>query len=436
MCAESAKIHAYNFLGDVYQSDSKLEIAEKYFSKSNALANHLGDRFSEAHAINGLAEIALEKGEFTKAIELANKNIEISQPIENYDALAYAYQLLSKTYKSLKQYDKALENYNNYTEVSSKIFNEEKAEAIGRAEAENEYRIEKELLELEAANIKLEQEIEARNYQKKIAVLISLILIVLGIVITLTIKKRKLKTAKNNLEYIQGKIKHSQKKLLVINQEKNQLFNTVAKNLKQPLNHLYALFKNYKSDENKENTKKQIAYMLQETLFITNNLLNWASQEMREIKEEKEVREFSEIFTHVQNLLEEKIKSKELKIIFNWNSDKNCSVPEHLTKIILINLLNLIINQCQPKDEISIMQSFDEKNHLMLVIIFPKNRVHQQQILALKTKETEKNQKSFGLNLTQKIIQENNWEIELEEDNFKSYLNLKLTTEALNSIPC
>ncbi len=424
---ESIKVPTYNLLGDVYQSQKKYNKANEYFSKARGLAIEFEDQFAEAHSLNGLAEIALEKGDYEQAVLLAKINLEISQPINNFEAEAYANQILSEAFKQQKRYDLAVAHYEDYIAASNQIINEEKATAIGRIEAENEFRIEKELLELETINNQLEKDKEKANLQKKLYSFVGGFIFILVILIYFIKKQQNLSKSKKKLKNIHIQIKQTQKELLAINKEKNQLFNIVAKNLQGPLNKLFSRFKEYQKDEHKASLKKEIGTILHKTLFITNNLLNWASQEMRELKENQQKITISELINTVVKAVEEEVKQKNIQIIFDLNNSPNRYIKRQPLNIILINLLYFIIQESKKAERISITQDLNEDSDIHLLITFSENATIEKQLTGfLNDKHDDIQKDSFSLELTKKIIRENNIKLELQKIKTKLMLSIKV----------
>ena len=81
-----------------------IEDAFSYFNKSYEYAHQINDNRQMALALTNLAAVQLERNDYAKAIENANKSIKYLTALNDYNGLGETYNILGMVYKEQKNY--------------------------------------------------------------------------------------------------------------------------------------------------------------------------------------------------------------------------------------------------------------------------------------------------------------------------------------------
>ena len=152
----------YNNIGVVYKDISDFNNAEKYFLLSLKNRRKMQDRQHEALVLGNLSDISIKKGDYYKAIMLADSSLVMAKEIGSLQVESNAYGFLFDAYERMGDYKKSLYYHKLLKSSSDSLSSAAKFETISDMEAK--YQNEKKQLEI--ANLTKEkslQRVELKN---------------------------------------------------------------------------------------------------------------------------------------------------------------------------------------------------------------------------------------------------------------------------------
>jgi tetratricopeptide (TPR) repeat protein len=99
---------AYNSLGQTCLRLARYQEARFFLEKAEALCRELGAEAERATILGKLGRVYAETGQFEKAIEFQQQDLDSSSRFGNYRALAYALRNLGLSYRAKGDYEKAV----------------------------------------------------------------------------------------------------------------------------------------------------------------------------------------------------------------------------------------------------------------------------------------------------------------------------------------
>ncbi len=170
--------HCYSLVGEIYCTLGHNEKALKYLSKALSIQEKLGDKAGKAISLNRIGEVHARRGKYEDAIDYYYRSLAITRKMSADPLLESVYHNLAQAYSAVNDYKSAYKYHVLYSEAKSKLFNEDKANAVALVRSEYEYE-------------KKNQEIERLNSEQNL-----------------------LRESKNELELFAGKVAHDLKEPL------------------------------------------------------------------------------------------------------------------------------------------------------------------------------------------------------------------------------
>ena len=219
---------SYNNIGVVHRNDKKDDLALDYYSRALEIRKRMGStEKNQGTILNNMGNIYLDKGDYSRAINLFEKGLELHTSIDYKRGIATAYRSFGRYYNLIGEREEALKNYliayNRYLELgrleylrsitlelsrvyreyedyksayeylrdnqlySDSLFNLEKIKSIA-------------LLEMEYNKMKEDETHKLNDQRVKITLYSSFIIIFLFIIIfTLLYSRQKIKIGKQKL---------------------------------------------------------------------------------------------------------------------------------------------------------------------------------------------------------------------------------------------
>lgn len=170
--------------------------AFKAFDKALEI-NEMSNRTSSVtYSLLYMSRIALQNKAYGQAIELCTKGLDYIK-VSNY--IEHKLEFLKNSYlayKALGNINQALSFYEQYKALDDEFFNEEKAKALAKQEAENAFALERQETNLKyEANLKEEQ-----DKRKRMIVYGLIVLVFVGLVFLAYMNQRKRKAAQREQE--------------------------------------------------------------------------------------------------------------------------------------------------------------------------------------------------------------------------------------------
>jgi signal transduction histidine kinase/Tfp pilus assembly protein PilF len=121
-------------LGVIAYKQDSLEKALRYYQQSLDIRQQLNDKRGIIYSLKGLAEVFNKQKQYNLTKETALQALEIAKSLEMNFEIRHLYQVLYDNSKDEKDYLQALYYYEQYAEVSNKIYSLERVEKINKLE--------------------------------------------------------------------------------------------------------------------------------------------------------------------------------------------------------------------------------------------------------------------------------------------------------------
>lgn len=368
-------IWLYNDIGIVYFKKGQYEKALQYFYQSLDLCNKMDNTIGKLKTLNHLGEVYLQQKEYEKARECFFNGIEYSKATEAKEIKNDIYKNISQYYSAIDNYQKSLEYYILHKQLSDSIINDNKIRTIIEMQSryelegtENENRILRNNIEINELTIK----------KNKIAVYFLFISLFLTSLLILLIQnrfmigKRKnkelnekntlineqknqltntlaelqelnklLQTQKEEIQNSKEELEITNKRLAETNATKDKFFSIIAHDLKSPFSSMLGFseildeeFDNYEMEEKKK-WIKMIHHGLQDTSKLLENLLQWAQSQRGTIDfDPKSINLYT-------------VSKESYELLYNLAGDKSIklinSIPENIILQADANMISAII---------------------------------------------------------------------------------------------
>ena len=256
-------------LSEFYCYDFEIEKAEKHLILVDDFFENInGDHLAESYYNGAKAVYYNAIGEYEKALDHANKKIEISSSLKHEEDIMEARLLLSKIYYNLEDYNKSLENKNKYFSIKDSIYSQSSANSLAYYQTlyETEKK-EKDLVEKNASIQLLEKDSDSF---KKLSLIVGVALVLLFGVILLYRNRRNLKSEKILQEKFSQDLLQSQE-----NERKR-----ISKDLHDGLGQKLLIIKNKLISSGNNATKELVEESIEEVRSISRDLHPFQLQEL------------------------------------------------------------------------------------------------------------------------------------------------------------
>ena len=364
-----------------YIETEDLSTAESYIKRVNNLKNqnNLTKYEVEINSLQG--KYYLKKKDFNAAIKFYSKAISKTLELEKFDYLSDYYTEAGEAYASLGQYEKAYQMNSEGKEAFQLLKPEEIIEALGKFEADEASKTERNkiLLEQQLASAKNESDqLKFRVKAGSVIVVLSIILVALSFFLFLrkkhtdelkanynTINRQKILLEENLV-----KLAEDEQNLKKLNATKDKFFSIIAHDLKNPFNVLIGisdLLRNEKKTKNSDDFDVLINGMHQAATSgyeLLENLLEWSRTQTGTIKFEPQPFFIHKVFEINKKLNLEVAKSKGITI--NIPEKKVMVYADFdMVNFIVRNLLNNAIKFSNKNGKIELLAKKDEE---MLIV--------------------------------------------------------------------
>ncbi len=364
-----------------YIETEDLSTAESYIKRVNNLKNqnNLTKYEVEINSLQG--KYYLKKKDFNAAIKFYSKAISKTLELEKFDYISDYYTEAGEAYASLGQYEKAYQMNSEGKEAFQLLKPEEIIEALGKFEADEASKTERNkiLLEQQLASAKNESDqLKFRVKAGSVIVVLSIILVALSFFLFLrkkhtdelkanynTINRQKILLEENLV-----KLAEDEQNLKKLNATKDKFFSIIAHDLKNPFNVLIGisdLLRNEKRAKNSDDFDVLINGMHQAATSgyeLLENLLEWSRTQTGTIKFEPQPFFIHKVFAINKELNLEVAKSKGITI--NIPEKKVMVYADFdMVNFIVRNLLNNAIKFSNKNGKIKLLAKKDEE---MLIV--------------------------------------------------------------------
>ena len=184
---KEGKAISYNNIGGVYRSQGDLDLAIEFYKKSLELREEIEDKNGIAISYNNIAIVAFMKGEMNGpkgALSFANKSLLLSKEMGFISNINASSNTLSKVYFKQGNYKKALEMRNLEIQMRDSLASESALKAAISQQAKYEYEKRKGIDDKEnEKKVAIEKEAQKRQFIVLVIVIIASALVLVLLII-------------------------------------------------------------------------------------------------------------------------------------------------------------------------------------------------------------------------------------------------------------
>ena len=340
----------YENMGLIYELKEQYEVSLKYLEQSLQY-------YKASDNIPGIGKAWLNLGRvntllkhYTTAARQLEEAAHINAPLKNAKNEMIYYQYLAQLDSSRHDYIAALQHYNKYTGLKDQFFAVEKQRII--ANTREKYESEKK----QAENLLLKKEKRAHlstiREQRILVAVCSFLLVVLLVIALLLYRLYKRQhelyrqlNSKTMEVSKQNKIILEQNATLgSLNQVKDKIFSVISHDLRSPLSILEGMLfllrdKKLERDQFQEFTD-ELWRDMKNTAYMMDNLLNWASSQMKGIRVKAEDFDITSVFNREFELLQTLSRQKEVHLSHQLLNPVLVYADPDMIKVVLRNLIS------------------------------------------------------------------------------------------------
>ncbi|WP_303924131.1 ATP-binding protein [Draconibacterium sediminis] len=330
----------------------------------------------------------LRKKDFNTATKYFNKAISKSLELEKLDYVSDYYTEAGEAYAGLGQYEKAYQMNMKAKEAFQLLKPDEIIEALGKFEADEASKAERNKILLEQQLASAKNESDQFKFRVKAAfAIVALLIILVTLSFFLILRKKHTDELKANYNTINRqkllleenlvKLAEDEKNLKKLNATKDKFFSIIAHDLKNPFNVLIGisdLLRNEKKTRNSDDFDVLINGMYQAATSgyeLLENLLEWSRTQTGSIKFEPQSFFIHKVFEINKDLNLEVAKTKGISINI---SEKKVMVYADfdMVNFIVRNLLNNAIKFSNQNGKIDLLVKKDGE---MLIVTVKDNGI-------------------------------------------------------------
>ncbi len=368
----------YINMGDLSFSLNDFSLAISQYSTANTAVNDLKIIPLQIRSLLGLAkshamlkDYELAAIEYRKATNLAK---ETGMKIE----LEEAYEGLADLYRSLndRQTSKAYQSLSN--EIKDSLFND----SILRKTSDLQLRYEAEKKQAEIEIFKKEDEIKAMqlrqtNQVKDFFIALSVLLAILIFLFVYFISEnrkinKQLKQGLNELEVKNHEISIQKEQLTQLNHVKDRFFSIISHDLRNNLTTMklyFDLVSNPAYDNaSQKDFGKEVAASVQNTIDLLENLLVWASGQIKGVRVEPKKVNLYALAEENIGMLKSMAIQKNITLHNETELDAYLFADANMVNLILRNLLSNALKFTKEGGEVSILSEEFDAYHQITVI--------------------------------------------------------------------
>lgn len=353
--------NTYGNIANLFADQQAYDSALKYQLMSLRIRESIQDFYGSGINKNGIGNLLSEMGRFDEAERYLNEAAEILEQTEDQYEIAQNFYFQADLYERWGKFDLALNSYKKFTHISDSLNSEANLKEVGRLEAESQFK------QKEAALKEIQLKKEAKLIQSRYGMAILFLATLLAAGIAYFIYRGR-KHARQLNTILQRKnsiitenhlmVKQESNRLSSSNELKNRIFSILSHDLKTPLFQIRQLLDMHEEGEISPEEylffKNQLSSRLDDTIDMTNNMLNWASRLIKGDNTMEENVPVEEITQKIVGLFTEPIETKKLSICTHFELSMPWQADRELYTFLLRNLLHNAIKFSQESGEINI----------------------------------------------------------------------------------
>jgi len=352
-------------IGELYAKQGKNELATETINKGIKLLEKFGDNFAIASLYVSMADIYIEKGEFSKALVYAINCLQIGEEGGYKELIRDANLKLSEVYGLSEDYENAYKHQTQYLVYRDSINNTETTQKL--ADLRTEYEVSLKQNEVDI----LEQEKHTQAIIGYAMAAVLLLIILLAIFIYRTSMQRKLVNAQ--LARQKSTLESQRDQLEGLNNTKDRFFSIISHDLRGPVNaftgvgELIRNLINESAYDELVETTDQIDQSTTELSSLLDNLLNWAVTQQGEFPYNPEQINLADIGAELQGVFKNMSTAKDIALIIDLAPEVSVWADKNSTRTILRNLVNNALKFTEKGGKITLSAKHEGQQTLITV---------------------------------------------------------------------
>jgi len=355
-------------LGGEYLQFKDFDKSALYLIQGLQLNRKTNNRVGLLTSLNNLANLNLQRKFLNTAEAQLLEAKNIAKDLDNKEALLINYQLLKSLDSTKRNFARAYVWQREYYELKNSLneniknsFNENISQIEPLSEFEAKPAVSKTIVSNELTK-KNQNKIDFQKYI--IYGLIAAFIVALAFLIFTYLKRnesieniRDLEAKNKKIEIQKEAILEQTKHLEDINKVKDRLFSIVSHDLKDSLTSIKGfidlLSEGDISNEEFDKLIPELSENANNATMLLFNLLNWSKSQMQSLKANPSLFDIQEIFQDKINLIEQRLDSKNIKLIDRSLKDF-AYADRSMMEIVIQNLLTNAVKFSQPGDMITV----------------------------------------------------------------------------------
>lgn len=448
---QKEQANVFSFIGNLYRSYNNFDKSLEYHKIALNLHRRIGNINGIAYSSNSIGEMLMDYYKSEEAKDYLLSAFEHANQSKDRGLQKITSENLFEYFSNQGDYKKALDYFQEFSNTQyDSIVDQIDKDKI--AEFEANYEISKNKDEIKS--------LKAFSRLQSIVIYLFIALIILagiiGYIANKNIKIRKettlaLTNKNKELEEINSKLKETEVRLRDLNLTKDKIFNVISSDLRTPFNHMMEMSSKLdnsfeKADiEHQKSLSGSIKDLSIHTYDLVENILLWSASQSGKTKFTARAFNVKELLDHSITNLSEQLSEKNLKVIFNMDSDSKAYADTGAITEVFKNLLSNAIKFSYREGKITI--SAREKKYLIELEIsdegvgMSKTNLHKifrldNDYLALGT--AKEKGAGIGLLLCKEYVEKNGGKIwaDSEEGSGSSfYITIPKSDKVLGSLP-
>ena len=355
-------------LGGEYLQFKDFDKSALYLIQGLQLNRKTNNRVGLLTSLNNLANLNLQRNFLNTAEAQLLEARDIAKDLDNKEALLTNYQLLKSLDSTKRNFARAYVWQREYYELKNRLNENIKnsfSENISQIEPLSEIESKPVVSETIVSNDLTKKIQDKIDFQKYIIYgLITAFIVALAFLIFTYLKRNEsieniidLEAKNKKIEIQKEAILEQTKHLEDINKVKDRLFSIVSHDLKDSLTSIKGfidlLSEGDISNEEFDKLIPELSENANNATMLLFNLLNWSKSQMQSLKANPSLFDIQEIFQDKINLIEQRLDSKNIKLIDRSLKDF-AYADRSMMEIVIQNLLTNAVKFSQPGDMITV----------------------------------------------------------------------------------
>lgn len=353
-----------NQLGNLAAEQGDYAKAAGLFKRSLEMARIMKTPYLQVMNLNALGKVNALQENYTEAISAYKKAIALAKPANMKLELEEAYQGLSQVYETTRQETKASTFSNLSREIKDSLYNDSALRQLSDLQLRYDSEKKQQQIELlskeqQIRESELLRERQLKRYFIVVSIVVLIIFVILGFSFIQSKKySRSLQKQKDELEQRAIEISLQKEKVDQLNAVKDRFFSIISHDLRNNLTAMKLYFDlisnpGYKASDHSEITG-QIAGSVENTIDLLENLLVWASAQIKGIPIHRQRLNLHSLAQENINLLSATAAQKNIALVNSIHPDITAIGDMDMINLVFRNLISNAIKFTPSNGEITL----------------------------------------------------------------------------------